>query len=209
MAENHRVARGAHDVERTAPLGVGAVHQNPGVVDSGHHAFAQRCQALREIVASARHWVVAVVGKVDLAHAEIAVQSHHFGGTQQRQRALKVKAHRQPTRVTGRLNVAHGFWYQVTLGLGVQASTKGGDNRQDLAHWVHVHADIDAHEMHAECPVALQRFEAGLWVQGEASVGFPAQAGIGGGVGFDIVHGECVRVCPVVAKGVLDFSLCI
>lgn len=177
MAEDHRPTRGRHDVQAATPPGVGTVHQNARLVDGLHHLMPQRRQALLHIMAAACHAVVAVVGQVNLAHAQALVQGYHVGLLQQRHGALKVKADGDLALGLGPLDVLDAARLDKAVWLCRNTGPKAGNGLHDLRERVHVHANIDRHIVHTSLAKALNRRKTSLRMQGQAGVGFPMDHG--------------------------------
>ena len=119
------------------------------------------------------HRVVAVVGKVDLAHTKVAVQSHHVRLLQQRHGAFEVEADGNGTPCAHRFNIGHACNQRIALWMGGNRRAIARDHRHDLRKRIHVHSDIDRNVMHPRFPQTVNRGETGLRVQRQAGVGFP------------------------------------
>ena len=173
VAEDDRLGRGGHDVQAALAPGVRAVHQHAGRVDGRDNFFAQRCQALFDVMATARNAVVSVIGQVHLPHTKASVQRHHLGLLEQWHGAFEVEADCQFS-FGGRLfDVLHRGRQHIPFRMRCDVGAKAGDDGHHLRQWVHVHADIDRHVVDAGCVQPVYRREVGLWVQGQAGMGFP------------------------------------
>ena len=152
---------------------MGAIHQHAGAVDRGDDVPAERRKRDVVVIAAAADRIVAVVGQVDLADAEIMEQLNHFDPLAQRHAALKIERYRQLARRLGAHDVGGFIDGDEQIGPGGDLGAKAGQRGQDLRQRVHVHADIDRYEIDPGAPVPVQHAEIGIRVQGQAGVAVP------------------------------------
>ena len=87
--------------------------------------------------------IVAVVGEVDLPHAQALVERQHVGLLQQWQRAFKIEADGEHAFCGCLFDVGHAGREHETIRVGGNFGAEAGKNRHHLRQRIHVHADID------------------------------------------------------------------
>ena len=173
VAEEDRRRRRLHDLEAGALAGVRAVHQHAGGVDRGDGAPAELRERRGLVVAAAAERVVAVVGEVDLPHAEVEEETHRLRPAEQRQAALQVERDREPARPPRRLDLGDAAGEREAVLVPAQLRAKAGQDGHDLPDRVHVHADIDRDEVDPLRPVPFEDGEIGIGVQRQAGMCVP------------------------------------
>ena len=127
---------------------------------------------------------------MDLAHAEVVEQLHHLRPLAERHAALEVEGDGELALRLGALDVLRIVDRDEALRPRPQLGAKARDHRHDLRKRIHVHADVDRHEVDARRPMALERADIGIGVQGQAGMAVPDQrlAVQGRGPELQIVH---------------------
>ena len=193
VAEDHRAQAQPHDVEAGAMTCVRAVHQDARRMDRLDDAPAERGQRNVLVVAAAADAVVAVVGEVDLADAEVPKDKNHLGALAEGDAALEIERHRQLSFSLGAQHIRDTLGRDEEVGVGEQLGAEARDHRQDLTQRVHVHADVDRDEGDAGREVPLQDREVGVGMKRHAGVGIPDQGVLvepgGGALGGHVACG--------------------
>lgn len=151
-----------------------AIHQNAGAVDRAHHRASIGGEADIIIVTAAADGIVAVIDQVHLPHAEIAIDLHHRDVLQQHLGAFEVERDAKLARRLCRLHVRHGFDQHEFVGVPAQPVPEPGDGLHHLVDRVHVHADIDRHEIETRSLVPPQHAHVDAGQQRQAGMGVPA-----------------------------------
>ncbi len=143
-----------------------AIHDQAEIVDAVDDPPAERRQPGIGAVASPRHVVVAVVGEMDLADAEVAIEPQHGEVALEHGGALEVEADRQ---LAVALRLPH-FRYAAGQHEAIAMVGDPGDR-------IEVHPDIDRDVVGAGPAMALQRRHALLRQERQAGMRIPHQGG--------------------------------
>ncbi len=150
-----------------------AIHDQAQLVDLVDDAAPERRQPGIVAMAAAGEVVVAVVGKVDLPHPEVAIEPQHREVALEHGGALEVEGNRQLAVAFGLPHLGNAAGqHEVVVMLG-DPLAEPGDHPHHLADRVEIHPDIDRDVVGAGRAVALQRRHALLRQQGQAGMRVP------------------------------------